>query len=209
MKLQGLKLNCLGDSITQGAGAYPAENCFVSLLRSRYGIDARNYGIGGARIAPQHKKRAGCLYDYVDYCTRVPDMAGDADLIFVFGGTNDYGHGDAPLGKTDDTDDTTFCGACRVMFDRLSQCYPGVPVMVLLPLQRTRGEGANQKSDGKAYCLEQYVDALRTIAAEKGCAIMDLYTNDPHLPLCDGLHPDNEGHSLLADLIADFVAHLD
>ena len=46
-------------------------------------------------------------------------------MIFVFGGTNDYGHGDAPLGKQGDNDPLTFYGALYDLYQRLLKKYPG------------------------------------------------------------------------------------
>jgi len=52
MEIKGLKINFLGDSITQGAGVADKENdCFVSIIRNKYGAVCRNYGIGATRIA--------------------------------------------------------------------------------------------------------------------------------------------------------------
>ncbi len=42
-------------------------------------------------------------------------MDNDADIIIVFGGTNDFGNGDAPFGEMSDRTPYTFYGAyqCR------------------------------------------------------------------------------------------------
>ena len=55
-----------------------------------------NYGIGGTRIARQSKQSAEERWDK-DFCSRVATMQDEADAVVVFGGTNDYGHGDTPL----------------------------------------------------------------------------------------------------------------
>ena len=46
-------------------------------------------------------------------------MPKDADLVFCFGGTNDFGHGSAPLGKDGSKDVYTFKGAVNVLFKNL------------------------------------------------------------------------------------------
>lgn len=99
MKLQGIKANFLGDSITEGYGAENQEyHIYWQRLRDNCGLaQARGYGISGTRIAVQHWKE-NPKHDQ-DFISRVDLMDEDADLIVVFGGTNDYDHGDAPLGN--------------------------------------------------------------------------------------------------------------
>ena len=44
-------------------------------------------------------------------------------MVFVFGGTNDYGHGDAEIGTTEDNSPYTFCGGLNNLFAKLSAIY--------------------------------------------------------------------------------------
>ena len=204
MELKGLTLNCLGDSITEGHGASSPEKCYVSRLKSEYGINARNYGIGGARIAEQIKKNPACRYDYVDFCRRAKDMPTDADMVLVFGGTNDYGHGDAPFGQNEDTVCTTFCGACNQLFTTLKKMYPQKPIAVVLPLPR---EG----QDHPSHCghpLVDYVDKLRELAGGFGFYVLDLFHSGPKIETMDGLHPNDDGYAVLAREIACRIASL-
>ena len=46
-----LKINFLGDSITEGCMASKPENGYVSLIGKMLNAEVRNYGIGGTRIA--------------------------------------------------------------------------------------------------------------------------------------------------------------
>ena len=47
----------------------------------------------------------------------------DADGVVVFGGTDDFGHGDAPIGTPSDRTYDTFYGACHVLFSKLIEKY--------------------------------------------------------------------------------------
>ena len=86
MELRGLKVNFLGDSITQGSCASRQENCYVEILSRSCALSAaRNYGIGGTRIARQSVPSENPKYDR-DFCSRVEEMDLDADLVLVFGG---------------------------------------------------------------------------------------------------------------------------
>ena len=109
MKLKGLKALFLGDSITYGSGASSLDKNYVNLLAKYTGLNTVNYGVGGTRIARQTKASACTDWDY-DFNARARIMDKDADIIGVFGGTNDYGHGFAPIGKPTDTDEYTFYG---------------------------------------------------------------------------------------------------
>ena len=122
MKLDGIKINFLGDSITEGHGVSCRENIYLNLLASKYQLIARNYGISGSRIANQ--LNPGNPNDRMEQCfvKRIADLDPDADAIIVFGGTNDFGHGDAPLGAPTDRTFNTFYGAChRLCIDLLEK----------------------------------------------------------------------------------------
>ncbi|MBO5480235.1 MAG: SGNH/GDSL hydrolase family protein [Clostridia bacterium] len=102
MKINGKVFNFLGDSITESVGASCYQKCFVALFANAH-PDAvvNNYGLGGTRIAPQRVPSSIPQHDR-DFIKRVDEMDERADLVCVFGGTNDYGHGDAPFGQFGD-----------------------------------------------------------------------------------------------------------
>ena len=50
-------------------------------------------------------------------------MNHDADYVIVFGGTNDFGHGDAPFGEIGDKTPDTFCGAVDDLVNVLLRYY--------------------------------------------------------------------------------------
>ncbi len=111
MELKGKTINFLGDSITEGAGTSGPEKIYPAVIARNEGLKvARNYGIGGTRIARQTGKSAEEKFD-LDFCMRVDEMDPHADAVVVFGGTNDWGHGDAFLGCMNDRTPWTFYGA--------------------------------------------------------------------------------------------------
>ena len=133
MNLQGKTVCFLGDSITEGCGASATEKCYVSLFAAAH-PDTRvhNYGIGGTRIADQ-KVPTELKYEFPFY-TRVEQMEYNADLICVFGGTNDFGHGDAPMGKLGNKTPDTFYGALYTLSEKLLQRYPDAKIVFFTPL---------------------------------------------------------------------------
>ena len=212
MKLNGLKINFLGDSITEGHGCSSEETKFTSLIAAQEGALTRCYGIGGTRIARQNKPSEWPRHD-LDFPSRVAEMDPDADLIVVFGGTNDFGHGDAPFGEFSDRTVDTFCGALHVLYTSLLEKYPDAAIMVMTPLHRETEAIPNMH--GKV--LKDYVDMIRRTAEYYSLPTLDLYAvsgiqpavsvmKEKYMP--DGLHPNDAGHVLLTNRIVSFIRNL-
>ena len=134
MELKNKVINFLGDSITQGIGTSGTEARFSSLIEKECGLKrANNYGIGGTRIANQ-KAKVYELTDELNFCVRCTEMDKEADIIVVMGGTNDHGHGDAPIGTFEDRTPDTFYGACHTMMRSLLETYPEAVIVICTPL---------------------------------------------------------------------------
>lgn len=220
MELKGKKINFLGDSITEGCGTTDIAHCFTELMRHAEGLaEARNYGIGGTRYAQQKETFEQEKFDR-DFCQRAEEMDPDADIVVVFGGTNDYGHGDAPVGTPSDRDRTTFWGACHELYSTLLRRYPKGKIVVLTPLHRAIEDNPFGDPPIKAVpapTLPEYVQIIRTRAEEFGLPVLDLYehsflnTADPQILrdyVPDGLHPNDAGHVILAGEIGAFLKAL-
>ena len=218
MQLKGKKINFLGDSITEGHGSSDIKYCFVSLIAQREDAICRTYGIGGTRIARQHKPSPVPVWDK-DFVSRVDDMDPDADSIIVFGGTNDYGHGDAPVGEFSDRTNDTFCGALHCLYTKLLEKYPKADFLVLTPLHRLNED--NPRGDGnKAEAtlpLSGYRDIIKTVAEYYSLPVLDLWAVSGLQPkvdvirekfMPDGLHPSDAGYAILAERIGNFLLSL-
>ena len=212
MNLQGLKINFLGDSITEGHGCSSDAAKFTSLIAEKYGAVTRCYGISGTRLARQTKPSENPRHD-LDFPSRVAEMDPDADLIVVFGGTNDFGHGDAPFGDFSDRTADTFCGALHELYVSLLEKYTEAVIMVMTPLHRATESIPNMH--GKV--LKDYVDMIRRAAEYYSLPVLDLYAisgiqpavpvmKDKYMP--DGLHPNDAGHVILTNKIAKFIESL-
>lgn len=209
----------LGDSITEGAGTSCEENRYYNVLKRNCGLkEAIGYGIGGTRFAIQTEPSALPSHDWY-FSMRADKMQEAADIVIVFGGTNDYGHGDAPLGGFSDETPYTFYGACHELFQKLINKYPESVIVIATPLHREdemnpRGEG-RKKSD--AAPLSVYVDIIKEVARYYSLPVCDLYANSglqPNIPIIkemyipDGLHPNDKGNAIIAERLGEFLKSL-
>ena len=142
-------------------------------------------------------------------------MDDTADAVVVFGGTNDYGHGDAPIGCFTDRCPTTFYGACHYLFSGLIKKYLGKPVVVMTPLHR--GVESRIMETGNAVTLKEYVGIIREVAEYYSLPVLDLYASSGLQPeieeiqenfIPDGLHPNDAGQIILANKVAKFIQNL-
>ena len=207
--------NFLGDSITEGVGVSAPEKSFVNVFSQKYSPAAvRNYGIGGSRFAKQHNPDEGFPPHERYFCSRVEEMDPNADVIVVFGGINDYTHGDAPFGRFEDRTPDTFCGACHVLMKSLIDRYPLATIVFMTPLHSVVN---TRNKIGTPTPLIEYVRTIRSIAEEYSIPVLDLYATigiqpeieiQRQLYMPDGLHPNDAGAERIADRLAAFLGTL-
>ena len=219
MDIRGKKIAFLGDSITEGHGVSAPEHYFCNLLKETYQLEkALNYGIGGTRIAKQLQASGNPVWDN-DFVTRVDDMDPDVDIVVVFGGTNDFGHGDAPLGTKYDRTNYTFYGACHLLMEKLIAKYPEATIVFMTPLHRCnednfRGDGGKAQDVAP---LSTYVEIIKEVMTYESIPVLDLFAvsgiqpkvevlREKYCP--DGLHPNDAGHVLIANRLAGFLQTL-
>lgn len=200
-KLFNIKWNVMGDSITYGAYTTKVYHQYV---QEDYGINlVRNYGISGSTVANVGVDERNSM------ALRYDSMDNDADIITVFGGTNDYG-ASVPLGVMSDRTVNTFYGAYHVLLSGLIEKYPTKKIAVFTPIQRDRD--GNVISD---IGLIPYVDAVKEVAAFYSVPCLDLFNGGGlyagsqtvlSLLMPDGTHPNAEGHKIIADKIGSFLS---
>ncbi len=220
MELKGKILNFLGDSITEGSGvADITNNRYDNVIASKCEVaQVNNYGIGGTRIAYQKKPSAEARFDLY-FCGRAQRMDKNADVVIVFGGTNDFGHGDADFGTLKDKTPETFCGAVDFLMNTLKVHHPQAQIVFMTPARRFNDEvvpvRAEKTPDSKV--LLEYVDAIIAKGNEYGIPVLDLYRTLPINPndeeqrakyTTDGLHLNDNGHAVLAQHLIKFIETL-
>lgn len=216
MQLKNKTILFLGDSITEGIGVSETSKRFSDLIAKQAGAKSVNYGVSGSRIAHQHAFDPNLRHDY-DFCMRAEQMQSEADCIVVFGGTNDYDHGDAPFGCFSDRTPMTFYGALHTLYTYLCERYLGVPIVILTPLHRTNEDNGCVDRPYAYKPLKEYVAAIREVAEYYSLPVLDLYATSglqPNIQVVrekfvpDGLHPNDAGHEILANKILKFLETL-
>lgn len=218
MDLKGKKILFLGDSITKGSGCNEIGEVYWKQLEKNTGAICVGYGIGGTRFAKQTEQ--GDIYEeYGNFCVRASQMDGEADVVVVFGGTNDYGHGDAPFGKIGDKTSDTFCGAVDFIITTLMNKYPEALIVFMTPTHRLGETGRihNERGVRIEGTLEDYVNTEIEICKKYSVPVLDLYRVSGMQPsidavrerfMPDGLHPNKKGHTRIASRLEGFLRSL-
>ena len=202
-----MKIAFLGDSITAGCGASCYDKCYVSLVKNTIACEVKNYGIPATSIT-KYVRKAPRPEWYMDFIERAKTIDEDVDYVFVFGGTNDFGHS-IEIGALSDTDEYVFCGAVRSLISILSDKFGKEKIRFVLPLRRFGDDIPNPQGA----ILKDYIDKLRLLLDEYNVDYIDLFingfpkpkTNMGDLYTTDGLHPNDYGHQFVAEIISKYI----
>ena len=224
--LQGLPLdkyhniNALGDSITEGIGASSPDKAYPVVLAGLTGANVNNYGVSGSRITDIESP----YFNPGSFVDRMYNMDKTADLIIVFGGTNDFWCGDCPIGKRTDTCVNTFYGALNKMIPYLKNTYSNSDIVFVVHYQQSKDADETHSYKRSTYgnygtgTLKEYRIAILDRCEYYGIPVLDLYadydlnTADNREALekygnyiCDGCHLNDAGYNLLARKIYKFI----
>ncbi len=221
MDLNGKVINFLGDSITEGVGTSAACCRYDSRAAEMLGAKNNNYGVSGTRLAYQTFPGEKPQHDLY-FLGRAYRMDTNADMVVVYGGVNDYIHGDAYFGTLEDTTVLTFCGAVYKLMTYLKEAYPDKPIVFMTPAHMYFRENTDrlpsprvEKRDARR--LQEYVDVIKARGKEFGIPVLDLFEKLPIDPndqadydkyTVDGLHFNDLGHEVLANTLVDFLKSL-
>lgn len=217
MNLRNKTVLFLGDSITEGVGASSPDKNYVSVFKKLSGANVVNYGVSGTRIAKQRIPSQNTIWDQ-DFLVRTDEMQNQADVVVVFGGTNDFGHGNADFGEFESQDPYTFYGALHILCKKLLNKYPYADIVFLTPLHRDTEENTVNNFGGCVPALSEYVAAIQKVAGFYGLPTLDLFhtsgiqpriENIKKIYMPDGLHPSDEGARRIAQRLYAFLNSLE
>jgi len=213
-------INVLGDSITEGVGASSQDKAYPTVLSRLTGAKVNNYGVSGSRITDIESP----YFNPGSFVDRMYNMDKTADLIIVFGGTNDFWCGDCPIGKRTDKCVNTFYGALNRMISYLKNTYPSADIVFVVPYQQSKDADETHPYKRSTYgnygtgTLKEYRIAMLDRCEYYGIPVLDLYadydlnTADNREALenygnyiCDGCHLNDAGYNLLARKIYRFI----
>lgn len=206
----GLKIACLGDSITAAANLENEENyqqyAYPARLKELLGAEeVYNLGIGGSSIGRYWADA------YVDRYQNIPE---DTDVIIVMGGTNDgFCVSDKEFGNLEERASRTFCGDLDELMRGLRENYPEAEIFFATPLPNILQDYLMIERD---YLLPQknFVNVIQTLAKEYDYKVIDLYNSnilDSHdanvvadyIP--DGVHANHDGYQIMAEHFASEI----
>lgn len=209
-----LTVVAFGDSITKGAGHFGVtdDTAFPGLLRSDLsrwlGREAvvHNAGVGGD-IAPQALERVER-----DVLARQPS------IVTVMFGVNDAGYyrpdtdgfADTPRVSTGE-----FRQALGKTVRRIQMIRAEVVLLTPLPMNEHYW-GADLKpyvENGLNYLVAANAQSVREVARETMSPLVDTYVHFDSYPeaidfVPDGIHPNREGHRIIADLLIPVLRDL-
>lgn len=209
-KLYGKKWLFMGDSITAGAGASVIGiSNYVARIAQKTGLVATNVGVGGSRI--QYVESIDVATPSIYTKSTQIDFT-QYDIVTIFAGTNDILNN---VGTPTDTVNTTACGALNLIIQNILTNNPLIKIGFITPMYRDRmssGDGLN--SDDNAWegkWVIDLCDKLQQTAEKNHIPCLNLYRkcmvgkHNADSYLSDGLHPNDNGHDWLSDIIVAFV----
>ncbi len=190
-----MKILFLGDSLTYGYGV-PRRKNWVSLTAAMTGVEAVNGGISGDTSGGMLARLQPLLLEH------------RPDFVFILGGLNDLVIG---------VDPKTICS--NLFAISFQSAYRGaVPVLAIPPLspscEQTR-HGAVFARGGLKRRYFEYASWLRKFAAAEELRLIDLehIFDDENGAAdesyyCDGRHPSEIGHTMIAAAMSDMIHQL-
>lgn len=215
----------VGDSITARVGtttdADSRRNGFTDVFERLTGSYVEFYGVAGAQMSPtttDSTVKADGSFNRVCAATVSPTTTSTvapnvsiaaAHTVISFFGANDWNKS-TPIGALGDTTETTLYGAMQLGYTSIINLNVSCKVVFMVPLYRavSGSDGSEELAANSAgHTLTDYRNAIKAFCASKKIQCIDNYSeigmnSQTILSLTtDGLHPNNAGAKLLAELL--------
>lgn len=172
-----LRIQCYGDSITQGYDAYYSSRSYVNILARKLDAEVFDQAIGGAKFNSEV----------------IHNLDHTPDIVTVAYGTNDWS------GRDYDT----FVGEADKFLKKLKEVYCGTKVFIILPIWRADWDTKTESCgfyEGRgiiakiaAECGFEIIDDINLVPHDARM-FSDLY-----------LHPNDEGFELYGKTLAGYI----
>jgi lysophospholipase L1-like esterase len=188
-----IRIACIGDSITFGAGVEKREkNAYPYVLGAMLGedYDVRNYGHSGATMVTNGNLPYTELQVYKDAQTFMPD------IVIIKLGTNDSKHYNWNKEKYI-SDYKNLVNTFKKLKSK-----PKIWVCLPVPVYETRWDIRAEIVDNEV------IPAIKEVAKELNLPIIDLYaplSNKPEL-FPDKIHPNADGAKIIATTVYEVLA---
>ncbi len=183
---QVIKVACIGDSITEGAGVdTPSANAYPVVLGRLLGTNyqTRNFGVSGTTMLKKGDSPYWNTSQYTSATTYAPD------IVTIKLGTNDS----KPQNwKFKDQ----FAGDLRAMIDHFANLPSHPKIFLCLPVPAY----AINFEINPAIIKNEIIPLIHQVARERGLPVVDLYTalsGRPEL-FPDNIHPTAHGAAIIA-----------
>ena len=200
-----------GDSITYGelplsAGAQMPDP-YVKLVSEALGIGSyTNFAKGGAtwNDTGNRPEWRPCMTN------EILSYTGNADIISVMLGTNDFTY-PSPLGEMGDKTTASVYGSLYLVAEHLTKNHKDAFVFFATPYKCVYGDMEYSEANALGYRLEDYVNAIKEVAAPYDIPVIDMYTEgqfelEMYTSISDGVHPSQEFvREYTAPQIAEFI----
>lgn len=199
-----LNYYALGDSITYGAGSTSSSYSYADLLHAKFNFNSfTKLAINAATDMP--------TLGHSELATQVNAIGADADIITIMTGVPDYSVGN-PLGDADAVlqkpyasldRSLSFAEAFRYCLETIKRNHEQARIYVILPIQTTRS--------GPIF-LDQFRTVEIKVANYLSVPIIyanmesGLWVGGTFMP--DGVHPNDNGYTVLGNYIAQKIIGL-
>lgn len=213
--LSGKEIVTFGDSITAGVNT---ERSYSDDLHTVTGASVINLSLPNSCISNKPADDTIGSDTTDTFVTRYKNIDKNADIIWIFGGINDWVY-DHVMGDDHSTDTTTFKGALRTMLSALRNDHPyatilmGTPMMMDWTKRPATNGNISTGENSRGLKILDYVNAVKEVCAEYAVPVLDMYHemfypfNDDFKSkwMTDNLHPTRLGHIKMANVIGKFI----
>ncbi|MBQ7821710.1 MAG: S-layer homology domain-containing protein [Clostridia bacterium] len=209
-------VNVLGDSISADSARNELSAKYHGIWAGTFNMDVNNWSRGGSAVTGNITNENDRLETYVPRMERM--IANDItsydtvtssespDLIFIYGGTNDY-NGNWKIGEPTDRTRNTYMGAISELIEMAYANYPDAKLVFFTPIKRCdySDKPGYDNSGTRSYELDVCVEAMKEICEVYNVTCIDVYNNDQteligfrSLYITDGVHMSAAGHRIFA-----------